>query len=266
MEANELKEEHRNDEIDLYNLWVILKKRKITVFVIMLICLGAAITYAILTPKIYRVSNTLMLDQPEEIISKGEVIATINGLDGDLALHGDKVPRLSEQVKGLDGIKKIIASDIKATGGIRVEIETLDKRAGVALMEALPNYILSDSNIALKLQTRKTLAGKNIADLKRIIDNPVRDIRMSSRAVVFVSSADLYSLREKYNYLTMVKEKLEEGKVLTLALRTQPPDRQYKPKRQRVVLAGLVVGCFLGMLVAFIVEWASSNRYARGLN
>ncbi len=265
MEANELNEGYRNDEIDLYDLWVILKKRKITVFLVMLICLGVAIAYVTLTPKIYRVSNTLMLDQPEEIISKGQVIAIIRELDESLELHKDETSRLNVQVKELNLIKNIQASEIKGADCVRVDIETLDRRAGIELMEALPGYIQSSSIVAIKLNMRKNITEKNIADLKRIIDNPTREIKLSSKSVLFMSSADLYTLREKYNHLMMMQDKLQENKIVRLTSKTQPPDRQYKPKRQMIVLTGLLVGCFLGILVAFILEWSSSKRYVRGL-
>ena len=45
---------HQDDEIDLYDLWLVLKKRGIILLLIIVACLAAGIVYVSLAPKVYR--------------------------------------------------------------------------------------------------------------------------------------------------------------------------------------------------------------------
>lgn len=281
MERDTSNECFRDDEIDLYDLWLTLKKRRITILLITLISVGTAFAYAALAPKVYRVTNTLVLNQMQdegqmqdkgqmqdegELIKQGEIIAAVADLDKLLALPKDEaVDLLGMQVKDLNNIGKIKASEIKGSSALRVDIETTVSRSGIALMEALPGYIQSTPTIANRLDMQKALMEKNSEDLKAIIDNPMRDLKLSPNTVVYVPSIDLYTLREKYNRLNMMIEKMDKGRIVSLSRKTEPPVKPYKPKRLMSVLIGLVMGCFLGIVVAVFMEWSSNARRARCL-
>jgi len=232
---------------------------------------GIASAYAALAPKVYRVSNTLVLNQmqdedAEELIKKGEIIAAVADLDKLLGLPKDEtVDLLGMQVKDLNEIGKIKASEIKGSSALRVDIETTDSRSGIALMDALPGYIQSTPTIANRLDMQKALMEKNREDLKAIIDNPMRDLKLSPNTVVYVPSIDLYTLREKYNRLNMMMEKMEKGRIVSLARKTEPPVKPYRPKRSMSVLIGLIMGCFLGIVVAIFMEWLRNARRTRCL-
>lgn len=271
MERDTSNECCRDDEIDLYDLWLTLKKRRITILLITLISVGTAFAYAALAPKVYRVTNTLVLNQmqdkdAEELIKQGEIIAAVADLDKQLDLPKDEaVDLLGMQVKDLNDIGKIKAAEIKGSSALRVDIETTVSRSGIALMEALPGYIQSTPTIANRLDMQKALMEKNSEDLKAIIDNPMRDLKLSPNTVVYVPSIDLYTLREKYNRLNMMIEKMDKGRIVSLARKTEPPVNHFKPKRSMSVLIGLVMGCFLGIVVAVFMEWSSNARRARCL-
>lgn len=259
-------ERYQDDEIDLYDLWLVLKKRKITVILIVLVSLCAAGFYVVLAPRVYRVSNILVLTQPLELIKQAELIAAIADLDELLKLNKIKAAHLlGIQVGDLNGIGSIKASEIKGSSVLRVNIETLHSSAGIALMEALPQYIQSSPNVASKLGMEKALMEKNRKDLKAIIENPTKDLKLPSNTVVYVPSIDLYTLREKYNLLIMMMEKIEEGQIVTLASKTELPTDPYEPKKSMIVFLCLIMGCLLGIFIAFFMEWVSNAKQARGL-
>lgn len=272
MEKSTPNECYHDDEIDLYDLWLVLKKRKITILLIVLVFLGSAIVYVVLAPKVYRVSNALVLNQVQhkdemELIKQGEIVAAVADLDMLLNLNKEKVAHLlSMQMKDLNGIGNIKASEDKGSSVVRVDIEALNSNAGIALMEALPGYIQSTPSIASKLDMRTALMEKNREDLKAIIDNPMKDLKLSSNTVVYVPSIDLYTLREKYNHLNMIMEKIEKGEIVSLVWKTEPPLKPFKPNIKLTILLNIVMGCFLGTLVAFFIEWLSNARQTRGLD
>jgi capsular polysaccharide biosynthesis protein len=264
-------ERYQDDEIDLYDLWLVLKKRKITILFIILVSLGIAIAYAVLAPKVYRVSNALVLNQVQhkdeiELIKRGEIVAAVADLDMLLNLNKEKVAHLlSMQVKDLNGIGNIKASEGKGSSVVLVDIEAFNSSAGIALMEALPGYIQSTPSIASKLDMQTALMEKNREDLKAIIDNPTKDLKLSSNTVVYVPSIDLYALREKYNHLNMIMEKIEKGEIVSLTWKTEPSLKPFKPNIKLAILLSIVMGCFLGALAAFFIEWLSNARRTRGL-
>ena len=260
---------YHDDEIDLYDLWLVLKKRKLMILLIVLVTLGLAIAYATLAQKVYRVSNNLILNQMVGSIKQSELTAAIDELNELKNLRKEKTAQLlSMHVDDLDKIINIKASVSKGSGVVRVDIETLDNSAGIALMEALPGYIQSVPSIAINLEMEKALTEKNMEDLKAIIDNPVKDLNLPSNTVVHVSFMDLYTLREKYNQLLMTMESIEsiEGKPLvSFAWKTEPPSKPFKPSTKLIVSLSLVMGCFLGIFLAFFLEWTTNARRVRGL-
>ena len=74
-------ERYQDDEIDLYDLWLVLKKRKLTILLVVLVTLGIAIAYATLAQKVYRVSNNLILNQMVGAVKHSELTAAIDELD-----------------------------------------------------------------------------------------------------------------------------------------------------------------------------------------
>jgi len=259
-------ERYQDDEIDLYDLWLVLKKRKLTILLVVLVTLGLAIAYATLAQKVYRVSNTLILNQMVGSIKQSDLTAAIDDLNELKNLRKEKTAQLlNMHVDDLNKIMNIKSSVSKGLSVVRVDIETLDSSAGIALMEALPGYIQSVPSIAINLEMEKALTEKNMEDLKVIIDNPVKDLNLPSNTVVHVSFIDLYTLREKYNRLIMTMENIEGKQFVSFAWKTEPPSKPFKPKTTLIVSLSLVMGCLLGTFIAFLMEWASNAKRARGL-
>jgi capsular polysaccharide biosynthesis protein len=266
VEKATLDERYQNDEIDLYDLWLALKKRKLTILLVVLVSLGISIVYIVFTPKIYRISNTLITNQMVGAVKQSELTAAINELNELKNIRKEKAAQLlSMQVNDLDKIRNIKALEIKGSGAVRVDIETLDKSAGIALMEALPGYIQSVPSIAINLEMKKALTEKNMEDLKAIIGNPMKDLNLPSNTVVYVPSIDLYTLREKYNHLTMIIENIEEKPLVSFAWETEPPLKPFKPNIKLIVSLSLVMGCLIGIFAALFVEWTIKAQRSRGL-
>jgi len=257
---------HQDDEINLYDLWLTLKKRWMIILVVTLVSTGFAFSYAFLTTKVYRVHNILISSQMQEwgFISQGEMAAAVSVLDklNKLTdLEKDKVlGLLGMHERDFKVIKDIKTSEIKGSSALWVDIDTYDQRKGVALMEALPGFILTNPNIANKIKIQMALMQKNREALKDIIDNPTRSLKLSRNAVVYLPSIDLYALQEKYILINTQIEKMERGQLVSLAWKTEQPIVPYGTKRGMSILIGLVMGCFLGIFIAFFMEWVTKER------
>jgi LPS O-antigen subunit length determinant protein (WzzB/FepE family) len=264
-------EYYHDDEIDLYDLWLTLKKRWSTILVITLVSTGIAFSYAYLAPKAYRVHNILVFNQMQDwdLFNQSEMAAAVSVLDKlnkitDLTgLEKDKVLYMLGMHAGdLQDIKNIKSSEIKGSNTLWVDIDTYDRNKGVALMEALPGFILSNPNISNRLKMQKALILKNREDLKAIIDNPTMNIKLSRDAVVYLPSIDLYALRERYNRINAMIEKMERGQLVSLAWKTESPAVPYKPNKIMSIFIGLVMGCIFGVLIAFFMGWVENTQHS----
>jgi len=274
MEMNTQHEYHEEDEINLYDLWLIMKRRRSIILLVILVSTGLSFSYAFLALKAYRIHNILVFNQMQDwdLFNQSEMAAAISVLDklNKLTdLEKDKVLSMLGMNEGdLKDIRNIKSSEIKGSSALWVDIDTYDREKGIALMEALPGFVLSNPNISNRLKMQKALMLKNREDLKAIINNPTMNLKLSRDAVVYMPSIDLYALRERYNRINAIMEKMDRGQLVSLAWKTEPPMVPYKPKKIMSILIGLVMGFFLGMLITFFMEWKEKAQHAhlRGLN
>jgi capsular polysaccharide biosynthesis protein len=257
------KEDYREDEINLYDFWLIIKKRWLIIFFITMISIGLAFSYIMLTPKVYKISNILLLNQIQDgdVINQSEVTAAISVFDKLKGNHKDKMLSLlginENQFRDIISIK---TSDIKGTNAFWVDIDAIDRESGVAVMEAMPKYIFSNPNISSKISLQKTLLQKNRDDLKSIIENPMQVFKLYRNPFFYLPSIDLYNLREKYNRINVMLEKMDNGRFVSLAWKTMPPTKPYKPRIRSIAFISLAMGVFLGIIGAILLEWVRNNQ------
>jgi len=224
------------------------------------------LSYVLLTPKVYSVTNILVLNQMQDgdLINQSEVSATVSVLNKLINQHKniplDMFPINRNDFKD---IMSINTSEIKGSSALWVEVDTLNRQTGVSVMQALPDYIFSNPNIYRKLMLQKMLLQKNRDDLKVIIDNPLKSLKLSKDTIVYMPSIDLYNLREKYNRLNVILDKIEGRQFITLAWKTVPPENPYKPRASLIILMGLATGFFLGIFSAFLMEWIKNATDAQ---
>jgi capsular polysaccharide biosynthesis protein len=272
MEKHTEHENYQKDEIALYDLWLILKKRWPLIFIVTLVSTGLAFSHIFFTQKVYRVHNIIILNQMPDwnLIKQSEISAAINvlnKLNKISDLEKERVlSKLGLHEKDLINIKDIKSSDILGSSTVWVDIDTTDKRSGVALMETLPDYILSTPYISNQLMLQKSLMIKNREDLKTIIDNPTRSLQMSRDAVIYLPSIDLFSLQSGYNRINFILQKMDKGQLISLAWKTELPIVPFKPNKIINILIGIVVGSILGIFTAFFMEWRNKVHHINSDN
>ncbi len=257
---------YHDEDINLYDLLLTLKRKWLIILIVTSVSTGLAFSYTLLTKKVYRVHNILIFNQMQDgdIFSQAELsetVTTLDKLNKMSDLEKDKIQILSMlgmREKDLKKISEIKATDIKGSSALWVDIDTVDRQTGVDLMEALPGFILLNPSIVNKLKMQKSLMTKNRDDLKAIIENPVTNIKLSRDTVVYLPSIDLYTLREKYNRIITILEKMESGQLVSLAWKTELPKIPFKPRKIQSILIGLIMGLFLGVIITFIMEWKES--------
>ncbi len=244
-----------NYEIDLFELWrIVCKRRRVVLLVVLLFLVGAGL-YASFSREVFKVTNAIVLSKINNVqLSSSEVKSIIQVLN-DLSPE-QQAKELGMEVSALNNIIKIRASDLKGNSIVNLEIETLNREIGMSVMQKLPNYIMTRPYIVKMIEREKGLLNSNMNSLKKVIDDPSARLRLStSHTIIYSPMLDIYSCNEKYNQLISDLNKFEENELVVFVRETIYPLKPYKPKRILIVSIGLMSGIIIGVFMVLIREW-----------
>jgi len=261
------------DEIDLYELWLVLKKRAVAVVVIVLLCLGIGLAYALFSPPVYRVSNIMFLksfdisnhatvlgmQSPSKVylVSVAEVKSFVDSLNRFPASQRAGLLGLDAGV--MRDIRNIKVSGIKGAEALKIDVDTLDGKSGVKAIDAVVNYINTRPVVRQRIASERAVVLKNTDVLKKIMDKP-QVIDGKDRLIMYSPEVSLFTLKESYNAMCSAFEELGKGRVVALGDRTIVPVRPERPKKKLVVAISIVLGLLAGIFVAFSMEWIENAR------
>lgn len=267
-----------DETINIYDIWLSVKKRKWIVFTIILLSFICFLLYSVLTPDVYKSSNVLVMSLDKDFLAFStdketidSSVSIINMLEIKSALT--LFEKLSKEqqatILGLRGADKkafrdIKISDIKGDRGqieqLKVEVDTLDKDVGVNIINALTDYVNTLPFIKKRIDYRKKILQKNGEELKKIIDDPIHQLNLPDNIIVSEILISMYDLRKVYNKITYAVDELEKAKLVMQAGKTHLPEKPYKPKRVIIASIGLIAGAFIGIFFVIFLEWIASSR------
>ncbi|MBP1711268.1 MAG: hypothetical protein H6Q49_1470, partial [Deltaproteobacteria bacterium] len=95
----EKQNEQYNDEINLYDLWQVIAKRKMLIIGIFIIIVGLTAIRSLMMPNIYRGVAHLVVNLKSEVINAQEIIGSIGSIDRNKRLM--MVPKSFLNVKNI---------------------------------------------------------------------------------------------------------------------------------------------------------------------
>ena len=291
---------YEDDEIDLYELWLILKKRFKWIVGSILTFLVIAIIYLLITPPVYKteaviyptnvrvkipaittsVVDALLLsnDMPNLVAVlqsnyvKEKVIKNLNLLP---ILFPDKWDNKTKTWKDpnnaptiLDGLKKlndlISVKQDKNTKVVKLSVE-FPKNPKLAFLIA--QNLLIESEKFLKKQTvdllnkYKTYIVTQIRKIKESINKLQQSKNNTVELKILLSN--LEELNHQYQALHFYSVKLE--KPFEVISPPYIPDKKkpYKPKKGLILITAIVSGLFIGIFLAFFIEWLENLKEQR---
>jgi capsular polysaccharide biosynthesis protein len=263
------------DEINIYDLWLVLKKRKLLVFAFTIICSAIACTYTFLSPNIYIVTNMITIsplpintaffssgtDSKEiSIVSNPDIIAIINSLNEltkqQLAIELGLDIAIVKKIKD----REIKAKLIRETSLIDVKVKSSDKYSAKSLIDKLPSYLQTRTFIKSRIENQKGLLEKNRNLLKNILDDPAKTLNLNSKSIIIRDLTGLANLWVNYNAIDATIKFIEEGKIIMLTETTSVPEKPTSPKSGLIIILGSLSGMFIGVLLAFIIEAVTFAR------
>jgi len=263
-----MENKYYEDEIDLYELWLAIKKRwKIIFGIFCSIIVLVAVLSCLITP-VYK--STFLVKVP--IITPDETKSLIEVINNFLKERNyEKLKNLLEINEDiLQNLKKINCQETK-TQSVIIEIQTTQKEKIPQISDALVNYLNKNEYVAKKLQIereklerQKNLLLSRLNEMKILkkialkkIDKKDTDIvgfnPMEIERNIISTEIELYNT-EKSLKLLKGFEKITEPFI---------PEKPFKPKKRLMVAISGITAFFFGVFLALFLEWIDKFRQKR---
>jgi capsular polysaccharide biosynthesis protein len=267
----------QDDEINLYNLWRVIAKRKAIILAIFLISILGATIYCFAAPSIYRLETSIKIYSPQGI-------TTVNAFPTakELSIRLSKIINELKNINELNtvfnnnpgDITDVKIEEMKGTPGttltekLNVTIEAKNRDALGAAPQQLVNYIenlnehkVITSIIISELNERITLV--RAADKENDIQIKEIEKRLNNTKVLPVGF-DPVVMRQNSVNLKMEKYRIEHeiNNYKMIRLLEEPFISKYpvKPKKAMIITIAGICSLMLGIFIVFIVEYFEGVR------
>ncbi|QJA05616.1 hypothetical protein FVE67_01855 [Thermosulfurimonas marina] len=265
------------DEIDLYELFLVLWRRKgVVVFTFLIFVLAAAL-YAFLSPPVYR--QTVLIKLPLNnmplnnmpLLSANEAKEIVLSLENLLKEHDYN--RLARFLK----IKEDEAREIveispqtlrKSENLLKVSIETRNRELLPKISTQLVAFINENPYLREKIRVwEQTLDQKEhaissrLASLEHLKNYILSEIQKGKLRLLGFNPLDLEGfILDLKQQLEIIKAQRELISGAELVVSGALPRRPAKPKRALILAVAGVSGLFVGVFLAFFREWWEEAR------
>ncbi|MGL4803771.1 MAG: Wzz/FepE/Etk N-terminal domain-containing protein [Cetobacterium sp.] len=293
----EVRQQH-DDEIDLYELIEILVRHKWSIVVTTMICtllsLGAALYVRSKTPN-YLIKNILVQQENYELkgvnrIDVDAVLLQDKNVERILEIESLKrkyLDAVPESMQNITSKRKFLQDMITVSKSgknleeIAVKTEmNIDENTGREVINSYINILKEQDNLSQVVSNEKTVKLKELENIK----NSLKEVQ-NEMAVIFKNDSDLRELKPedrvnyisyKYPELTLRKdeqEKYHNAYVDEIVKLNTLNDRasiireisdiylvKGQSKAKLILAVGIVMGLFLGVMVAFLKEFIDGYK------
>ena len=254
------------DEIDLYELWLKLKRRWKFIFIFVALSAIASAVYLSVARQIYFSSFLIKVPQ---VISPAEAKAYVEILNGFL-----KEERYEDLVRTLNigddiiyKIHKISSKEVRrAKQTLEVKIEVYDPAIINDLSIAILTYLNRNQLVQERLKIKREEIKENIENLKRRIKalEETRDLinRVAIKGgSIYFNPAELDEITKTFHdQLTSLKAQLALLKGFEISVHPVIPQYPSKPKKVLIISAVLITSIFASVFIALFIEWVQHSR------
>jgi capsular polysaccharide biosynthesis protein len=251
----------QDDEINLYNLWKVIAKRKAIILAIFLIALLGATIYCFTAPPIYRLETYAKLYMPKDILTVKEFPTA-----KDVALMIGKVDREKKAIifsKTTDEITAAKIDEIKGTTDkFKITIESHNREYLPAALQELIGYV--ENTREIKNDYEKIISEieeriKNVKEADKKNDFQIREIekRLHSAKLLPVGF-NPFEINSKIIDLKMEKYRLEQErqnyKPIRLLEDPYISKDPVKPQKTLILTIACLGSLMIGLFIVFVIE------------
>lgn len=257
----------QDDEINLYDLWKVIAKRKTIIITIFLISILGATIYCFTASPIYRVETYVKLYMPNDIstvkeLPTGKDISSIIGKIND-EKKAAIFPKYTDEITDA-AIGEIRGEKDK----FKITIESRNRESLVSALQDMITYIINIrevKNSCEKIISEIDERIKSLKEAEKKSDLQIKELekRMNSTKVLPVGF-DPYEISQKSVALKMEKYRLEQERQNYKPVRLlEDPfvsKDPVKPKKAMIITIAGICSLVFGIFIAFIVEYAAGAR------
>lgn len=157
------------------------------------------------------------------------------------------------EAKKVDSIS-ISKEEAEKCTTFKIMVDAYDNETGKKTIDLTKKYINSIAFIKKTTQQMKSVYAESMPEIKLAIDNPSQ-YRNNDKGLMFSDS--IFSLYIKISAITKL---LNSNELIVLADDTYLPEYPYKPGIVKIILLGVVGGCFSGIGCAILLEWIARSK------
>ena len=257
----------QDDEINLYNLWRVIAKRKAIIIAIFLISLLGATIYSFTAPPIYRLETYAKLYMPKDILTVKEFPTA-----KDVASMIGKVDREKKAIifsKTTDEITDAKIDEIRGTTDkFKITIESHNRETLPAALQELIGYV--ENTREIKNDYEKIIAEidekiKNVNEAVKKNDYQIKEIekRLVSSKLLPVGF-NPFEINNKIVDLKMEKYRLEQERQYykPIQLLEDPfiSKDPVKPLKSLIITIAAICSLMFGIFIVLIAEYYEGVR------
>lgn len=256
-----------NYEINLYDLWKVIVKRKMIIIAIFVISLFGAAIYCFTAPKIYRLETYVKLYMPKDILIVKELLTA-----KDISLMIGKIDREKRAIifsKNPDEVTKAEIDEIRGeTDKFKIAIESRNREN---LPESLQEIITYIENIReIKSSYEKIISEidertKNVKEAEKKSDYHIKEIekRLNSSKLLPVGFNPIdinyrnVDLKMEIYRLEQERQKYKLIQPLEDPFISKDP---VKPKKAVIMTIAGICSLMFGLFIVFIAKYFEGIR------
>jgi len=277
-----------DDEIDLYEIWIILKRRKKIIFLTLIVFLFGALLYLLITKPKYR---TTVVYQPVStinvstnstsniltpLISTDILAQAVNNLN--TALQQENYDFLAKNLNlPLSAVEEIVSVSAQydkkpLSKALKVVIDTNNKNLIPILSSKLESYLnkLPAVQNAIKglkqyLITKIKIDEAQIIELTNLKKELLKELSLAKDTTfknlilnkIFNINTKILNKKAEIEF---AKLQLNQLKGVELAVPPLLPNKPYSPQKGLVIGIAIFVGLISGIFLALFIEWLENAK------
>jgi uncharacterized protein involved in exopolysaccharide biosynthesis len=251
-----------SDEINLYDLWTVIVKRKRLIIGLFLIVVISTAIISFLMPKIYRGEAVLNV-LPYEAITPKEIIDTIGNIDKE-----KKAAMLPKTHSSVKNVKLKVFKDSKDKIGVIIDSKNIDNIPKT--LSELVDYLNNISIVKLNVDEEKERLEKKSTELSNVISASTGLLdtyhKLLKSEKLFPVGFNPIDLNRKVADIKLERLAVEQAVLrlkdggIGIASQLYISNKPVKPKKTVNIISAGVASLFMGILLALFLEYVKKIK------
>ncbi len=263
---SEEKREAYEEEIDLYELLLKLKRRWKIIFGTVFVFLIIASLYVLIMRPVYKSSFTVKVPK---FFTPAETVRYINYIQKLLKekRFEDVMQILNLSEEEVKNIYKISSRELRgAKQTVEVSIEVYEPKLISKLANSILDYLNRNEYILERINIKK----QEIEDKVKTIEKKIKALEetkkiinrlMSEGTSIYFNPAEIDTIIRNFQIeLITLKTQLKTLKGFDISVEPVIPERPEKPQKKLILSVSLVSSFLLGIFLALFVDWLEEAR------